>query len=120
MAVNKILKRRKIKLRIRKNITGTSEKPRISVYRSNKHIYVQVFDDLKGITLVSASTINKEIAEKLEGLNKIQQAELVGKTLAEKALNANVKNAVFDRNGYRYHGRVKALAEGARKGGLIF
>lgn len=119
MALDKRTRRAKVKTRIRKNISGTTEKPRISIFRSNKHIYAQIIDDVKGITLASASTKIKEIAEKTEGLNKAQQAELVGKNLAEKALNANIKNVVFDRSGYKYHGRVKAVAEGARKGGLI-
>ncbi len=120
MALNKRTRRLKVKARIRKTVSGTPEAPRISVFRSNKHIYAQIIDDVNGLTLVSASTKNKEIVEKIEGLNKSQQAELVGKTLAEKALNSNLKNVIFDRNGYKYHGRVKALAEGARKGGLIF
>jgi len=120
MAVDKRTRRLKIKARIRKNISGTPEMPRISVFRSNKHIYGQIVDDLKGTTIVSASTNTKEIADKLAGLNKSQQAELVGKVLAEKALNSNVKNVVFDRSGYKYHGRIKSLAEGARKAGLIF
>ncbi|MBN2890404.1 MAG: 50S ribosomal protein L18 [Bacteroidales bacterium] len=120
MALDKRTRRLKVKARIRKIVSGTPENPRISVFRSNKHIYAQVIDDLNGVTLASASTKIKEIAEKIEGLNKSQQAELVGKTLAERALNANVKNVVFDRSGYKYHGRIKSLAEGARKGGLIF
>ncbi len=120
MAFDKKTRRFKIRARIRKKISGTPEKPRISVFRSNKHIYIQVIDDLNGNVLVSASTKSKEVAEKMDGLNKVQQAELVGKVFAEKALNANVKNAVFDRSGYRYHGRIKALADSVRKGGVIF
>lgn len=120
MALDKISRRKNVKTRIRKKISGTAEKPRISIFRSNKHIYAQIIDDVRGTTLVSASTKTKEVAEKLEGLNKSQQAELVGKVLAERALNSTIKTVVFDRGGYRYHGRVKSLAEGIRKGGLIF
>lgn len=120
MALDRRTRRLKVKARIRKKISGNNEKPRLSVFRSNKHIYAQLFDDIKHVTLVSASTLSKELSEKLVGLNKTEQAELVGKLLAEKALEANIKNVVFDRNGYKFHGRVKALAEGARKGGLIF
>ncbi len=120
MALNKRARRLKVKARIRKKITGTPDAPRVSVFRSNKHIYAQIIDDLNGKTLAAASTISKDVAEKLQGLNKSQQAELVGKSLAETALNANIKSVVFDRGGYRYHGRIKSLAEGIRKGGLIF
>jgi len=120
MALDKRTRRNNVKARIRKKISGTPEKPRISIFRSNKNIYAQVIDDVNGKTLVSASTMIKEVAEKLDGLNKVQQAELVGKVLAEKALNSTIKTVIFDRSGYRYHGRVKALADGIRKGGLIF
>jgi len=120
MAIDKKNRRNKVKARIRKRISGTSDTPRISVFRSNKHIYAQVIDDIKGVTLVSASTRDKQTASKLKGLKKSEQAEVVGKDLAEKALNASIKNVVFDRSGFMYHGRVKSLAEGARKGGLIF
>lgn len=120
MALDKNTRRNNVKARIRKKISGTPDKPRISVFRSNKHMYAQIIDDVNGKTLVATSTQSKEVAEKLNGLNKSQQAELVGKTLAEKALNSSVKTVVFDRGGYRYHGRVKSLAEGIRKGGLIF
>ena len=120
MALDKRTRRLKVKARIRKKVSGTSEKPRIAVYRSNKHIYVQVINDLEGKVLVSASTLCNEVSEKIQDLNKVQQSELVGKVLAEKALNANVKTAVFDRGGYKYHGRVKALADSIRKGGVIF
>ena len=120
MALDRRTRRMKVKARIRKNISGSSEKPRISVFRSNKHIYAQIVDDQKHVTLTSASTKSAELAEKLQGLKKTEQAEQVGKLLAEKALKANIKTVVFDRSGYKFHGRVKALAEGARKGGLIF
>jgi large subunit ribosomal protein L18 len=120
MALDRRTRRTKIKARIRKKISGTPEKPRISVFRSNKHIYAQIVDDVNRKTLVAASTLSKELAEQLAGKTKSEKAELVGKLLAEKALKANIKNVIFDRSGYKYHGRIKALAEGARKGGLIF
>ncbi len=117
MSLTKIEKRNKIKRRVRKNVYGTSERPRLSVFRSNKQIYAQIIDDTKGITIVSASSYkNKSV----EGKNKSEQATLVGKQIAEKALKAGIETIVFDRNFYQYHGRVKALAEGAREGGLKF
>lgn len=119
MAFDKNKRRRTIKYRIRKKISGTQEKPRLSVFRSNKHIYAQLIDDLSGKTLVAASSKTKDIAEQKE-INKSEQAKLVGKMLSEKALTANIKSIVFDRNGYAYHGRVKALAEAVREGGIIF
>ncbi len=106
-------------MRIRKNISGTKARPRMSVFRSNKQIYVQLIDDLSGETLVSASSKNKEVAGK-KGINKIEQAKMVGKLIAEKSLAKGIDNVVFDRNGYLYHGRVKNLAESAREGGLKF
>ncbi len=121
MAVlDKTRRRIKVKYRIRKKINGTASRPRLSVFRSNKHIYAQLIDDEAGRTLVAASTHSKELAGQLEGLNKTEQAKLVGKLLAEKAVKADIKSVVFDRNGYKYHGRVKALADGAREGGLNF
>ncbi len=100
---------------------ATSDRPRLCVYRSNQNIEVQIIDDTKGITIVSASTIDKEIKAKLSNkLTKTEQSKLVGKTLAERALKNKVKQVVFDRNGFNYHGRVKALAEAAREGGLSF
>jgi large subunit ribosomal protein L18 len=113
--VTKDSRRNKIKARIRSRIKGTVQQPRLSVFRSNKQIYAQLIDDLTGVTLVSASS--RAISDKVA---KVEVATLVGKTLAEKAVTAGVKTCVFDRNGYLYHGRVKALAEGAREGGLIF
>ncbi len=120
MALDRRTRRQKIKARIRKRISGTPDKPRVSVFRSNKHIYAQIIDDVNHVTLAAASTQSKELAEELAGKTKTEQAEKVGKLLAEKALAKEIKNVIFDRSGYRYHGRVKALAEGARKGGLIF
>ena len=116
---NKKLNRRiKIKNRIRKTVKGTAERPRMTVYRSNKQIYVQLVDDLNGKTLISASSRVDEV-EKTKS-NKIEQAEKVGKLVAEKAKSAGIETVVFDRNGYLYLGRVKSLAEAARKGGLKF
>ncbi|HIT85536.1 MAG TPA: 50S ribosomal protein L18 [Candidatus Ornithomonoglobus intestinigallinarum] len=104
-------------MRVRKNISGTAEKPRLNVFRSLNHIYAQVIDDTKGVTLVSASSLDKGF----EGYGgNIEGAKAVGKAVAEKALAAGIKQVVFDRGGYVYHGRVAALAEGAREGGLEF
>ena len=117
MAFSKVNRRAKIKRRIRKKIAGTSAVPRLSVFRSNKQIYAQVIDDTTGKTLASASSYNNKAAEKK---NKSEQAAVVGKEVAEKALKAGVETVVFDRNGYLYHGRVKSLADSAREGGLKF
>ncbi len=110
--------RSRARRRIRSKISGSTERPRLSVFRSNKFIYAQVIDDLKGTTLASASSKEESIASKK--LNKVEQAKLVGGLLAERALAAEVEAVVFDRGGYIYHGRVKSLAEGAREGGLKF
>lgn len=118
MALTKQERRYRIKMRIRKIVSGTSEKPRLSVFRSNKQIYAQLVNDLTGSTLLAVSSLDKEISA-AEG-NKIQQAALVGKALAEKAKTAGITSVVFDRNGYLYHGRVKQLADAAREGGLKF
>jgi len=118
MALTKIERRYRIKKRIRKVISGTAEKPRMSVFRSNKQIYVQLIDDLTGTTLLSASSRCKEIAG--EKVNKIEQAKLVGKLAAERSLEKGVTSVIFDRNGYLYHGRIKSLADAAREGGLKF
>ncbi len=120
MALTKKESRYRIKQRIRKRISGTKEKPRMSVFRSNKHISVQFIDDVEGKTLFAYSSRNKEVAEKSEDLSKSEQAELVGKFAAQKSKEKGLKNVVFDRNGYRYHGRVKKLADAARKEGLKF
>jgi large subunit ribosomal protein L18 len=119
MAFDKIKRRTTIKYRIRKRISGTKETPRLSVFRSNVHISVQLIDDIEGRTLLAASSLNKEIIEKT-GINKIEKAKLVGKLIAQIAKNAGIETVVFDRNGYLYHGRVKALADSAREGGLKF
>ena len=114
MTTKKQERRIKIKYRVRKSVNGTAERPRLSVFRSNKQIYVQVINDVTGKTLASASSLG------LEAMPKIEQAQKVGALLAEKAKAAGVETVVFDRNGYLYHGRVKALADAAREGGLNF
>ncbi len=119
MALTKLERRNRIKMRIRKIVYGTRDIPRMSVYRSNKQIYVQFVDDAEGKTLLSVSSRDKEIAEKT-GINKTEQAKLVGKLAAEKSKINGISAVVFDRNGCLYHGRVKALAEAAREGGLKF
>jgi large subunit ribosomal protein L18 len=106
--------------RVRRHVIGTSERPRLNVFRSLNHIYAQVIDDAEGHTLVSASTVDPEVQKQIGELTKTDQARVVGKVLAERALSQGVKQVVFDRGGYRYHGRVKALADAAREGGLEF
>jgi large subunit ribosomal protein L18 len=118
MAISKEYRRERIKKRIRKVVSGDESSPRLSVFRSNKEIYVQIIDDLQGHTLVSASSSESDIASK--SATKIEKAALVGKSIAAKALEKGISNVKFDRNGYLYHGRVKSLAEGAREGGLKF
>ena len=115
MAFSKINRRAKIKRRIRKRISGTSKVPRLSVFRSNKQIYAQLIDDTNGVTLASASTYKNKAVGKV---NKTDQAVIIGKEVAEKALKAGIESVVFDRNGYLYHGRVKSLADSVREGGL--
>lgn len=119
MALSKKDKRTRIKYRVRKKINGTVERPRLSVFRSNKQIYVQAVDDLNGVTVVAASSKEKEVAEKT-GINKVEQAKLVGQLIASKCKEKGIESVVFDRGGYMYHGRVKSLADGAREGGLKF
>ena len=113
----KLSRRDRIKMGIRKRLSGSTERPRLSVYRSNKGIYAQIIDDVSGKTLVSASSLSKDFAA---NGSKSDQSVAVGKLVAEKAIAAGIKDVVFDRNGYLYHGRVKSLAEGAREGGLNF
>ena len=115
MAITKTARRKRLRLGIRRKVSGTAERPRVSVFKSNKGIYAQVIDDAKGVTLASAST--KEIGK--DRVN-VELAKEVGKKLAENAKSAGVEKVIFDRGGYPYHGRVKALAEGAREGGLKF
>ncbi|MDC1541986.1 50S ribosomal protein L18 [Candidatus Pseudothioglobus singularis] len=110
--------RKKRHARVRKTITGTNERPRLNVYRSNKHIYVQLIDDTEGKTLVSASTLDKELD--LESTSNVEAAAKVGELIAKRAQDKGYKSVVFDRGGYLYHGRVKAVAEAAREAGLEF
>ncbi len=117
MATSKLQRRTRIRKRIRKIISGTAERPRLSVYRSNKGIYAQLIDDVNGKTLMGVSSISE--LKDATG-NKVDQARELGKLLAEKATAANIEQCSFDRGGYLYHGRVKALAEGAREAGLKF
>jgi large subunit ribosomal protein L18 len=105
---------------VRINVQGTQQRPRLSVFRSLSEIYAQIIDDNAGQTIVSASTVDQELRAKMAGLKKSEQAKVVGKTLAERAKNKGVQTVVFDRGGFKYSGRVKALADGAREGGLEF
>lgn len=114
MTTKKIERRIKIKYRVRKRVNGSAERPRLSVFRSNKQIYAQVINDLNGTTIASASSLG------LEKMPKKEQAAKVGEAVAAKAIAAGITEVVFDRNGYLYHGRVKEVADGARKGGLKF
>ncbi|WP_340074411.1 50S ribosomal protein L18 [Leptobacterium sp. I13] len=118
MALSKTERRQRIRNRIRKVISGTSGRPRLAVYRSNKEIYAQIIDDTTGATVVAASSRDKDISK--EKNTKVAIASLVGKAIAEKALKAGIETISFDRGGYLYHGRVKSLAEGAREAGLKF
>ena len=117
MALSKIERRQRIKFRIKKIVSGTAQKPRLVVFRSNSEIYAQVIDDTKGVTLVAASSRDKDL--KATG-TKTEKAKQVGQAIAKKALAAGIEFISFDRGGYLYHGRVKSLAEGAREGGLKF
>ena len=115
---SKVSARQKIRYRIRKKIIGSAAKPRLSVFRSNKDIYVQLIDDANGTTIVSASSREKDIAA--QKTNKVETSKLVGAAIARKSQDLGIKDVVFDRSGYLYHGRIKAVAEGAREGGLLF
>jgi large subunit ribosomal protein L18 len=106
--------------RVRKKISGTASIPRLNVFRSLKHTYAQIIDDVAGRTLVSSSTLDADVREQVSGLSKTEQAKVVGKRLAEKALSNGVTRVVFDRSGYLYHGRVRALADASRESGLQF
>ncbi len=114
------LARQRRHARVRKQVQGTPERPRLCVFRSLKHIYAQIIDDTQHHTLVSASTLDTEVQTTAEGKEKIDQAAVVGDVLAQRARAAGVEQVVFDRGGYRYHGRVKSLADAAREGGLRF
>ena len=117
MALSKIERRQRIKYRIKKTVSGTAQRPRLVVFRSNSEIYAQIIDDTKGVTLVAASSRDKDL--KASG-TKTEKAKQVGEAIAKKALAAGIETVSFDRGGYLYHGRVKSLAEGAREGGLKF
>ena len=117
MALSKIERRQRIKFRIKKIVSGTAQKPRLVVFRSNSEIYAQIIDDTQGVTLVAASSRDKDL--KATG-TKTEKAKQVGQAIAKKALAAGIESISFDRGGYLYHGRVKSLAEGAREGGLKF
>ncbi len=119
MALDKQNRRLKIRRRIRKKVSGTAQAPRLSVFRSNKHIFAQVIDDLSGVTIVSASSLSKEISDNKD-INKTEQAKLVGELVAKKAVEKGISTVIFDRGGFLYHGRVKTLADSAREGGLKF
>jgi large subunit ribosomal protein L18 len=112
--------RLKRKKRIRKKIHGTPQRPRLSVFRSARHIYAQIIDDAGGRTLAAASTVDQQTKDAPKFKNKVAAANFVGKLVGERALDQGIKEVVFDRNGFLYHGRVKSLSEGARKAGLIF
>jgi len=118
--VKKRLRRNRIRRRIRATIRGTAERPRLSIHKSNKHIYAQLIDDLRGQTLVAVSTQSEDIASDVKDKTKQEAAEVVGRHLAKLADDKGINKAVFDRSGYKYHGVVRALAEGAREGGLDF
>ena len=118
MAFNKVLRRQKIRYKIRKKIIGTTQRPRLSVFRSNRYIYAQLIDDATGITLVAANSKEESIAS--QNLSKQEDAKLVGKLIAERGQTEDIGSIVFDRSGYLYHGRIKNLADGAREGGLQF
>ncbi len=120
MAVKSRVARQRRHRRIRARMAGTADRPRLNVFRSLEHIYAQLIDDQAGNTIVSASTVDKNLQTEMAGKTKKEQATLVGKVVAERAQAAGIKQVVFDRGGYLYHGRVKALADGAREGGLEF
>ena len=120
MALNKIERRKRIHYRIRKVVNGTAERPRMVVFRSNRQIYVQVIDDVKGVTLVAAASNDKALAAECKGKSGKEAAAIVGKAIAERAIAQGINTISFDRGGYLYHGRVKSLADAAREGGLIF
>jgi len=120
MAVKSRQARLRRQRRVRMQISGTAERPRLNVYRSLDNVYAQIIDDVAGHTLVAASTLEKKLADDLAGKKKVEQATIIGKTVAARALEAGITDVVFDRGGFLYHGRIKALADGAREGGLRF
>jgi large subunit ribosomal protein L18 len=119
-AKEKRLARRRRHARVRRHVQGTPERPRLCVFRSLQHIHTQIIDDTQGTTLVAASTLDAEVQGQVDGLDKSAQAAVVGEVVAKRALDAGIERVVFDRGGYKYHGRVKSLAEAARKAGLDF
>lgn len=118
--IDKNAERKRRHVRVRKTVTGTAERPRLSVYRSTNHIYAQLIDDTKGVTLASASTLEKSVKAEIAGKTKREAAKLVGKLAAERAKEKGIETVVFDRGGYLYTGRVQSLADGAREAGLKF
>jgi len=108
------------KYRVRKKVKGTAQRPRLTVFRSNRHIYAQIIDDTAGVTLACASTLSKDVRQQVAKLSKKDAAKLVGQLLAKQAIDVGIRQVCFDRSRFKYHGRVQALAEGARQGGLIF
>ncbi len=120
MKISRELARQRRHIRIRKQVFGTAEKPRLSVYKSLKHIYAQIIDDTKGHALVFASTLGKDTGDEKKNKSNVEMAKRIGRTLAERAKGAGIKKVVFDRGGYKYHGCIKSLAESAREGGLEF
>lgn len=117
----KFKRRQRRKLNIKKRITGTAERPRLTIYRSLKDIYAQLINDVDGTTIAFASSIDKELHEKIKpGIKKTDKSKMVGQLIAKRAIEKNIKSVSFDRNGYLYHGRVKVLADAAREGGLVF
>jgi len=114
------VRRERRQRRVRAKVNGTLERPRLNVFRSSRHIFAQIIDDAKGHTMVAASTLDSDLRAQAAKLNKKDEAKAVGKLLAQRALEKGLKQVVFDRGGYQYHGRIKSLAEGAREGGLEF
>jgi len=117
---NRAVARERRHARVRKQVFGSPERPRLNIFKSLTGIYAQIIDDMDGNTLVSASTVDKELREKVKGMKKSEQAKAIGQAIAERAKNKGISSVVFDRGGFRYTGRVKALADGAREGGLQF
>ncbi len=117
---SRTLARERRHIRVRKHVFGTAERPRLNVFKSLSGIYAQIIDDIEGNTLVSASSIDKDLREKMKGMKKTEQAKAIGQAVAERAKSQGISSVVFDRGGFRYVGRVKALADGAREGGLQF
>lgn len=117
---SRAVSRKRRHVRVRKKMAGTAQRPRLNVFRSITGIYAQVIDDQAGVTLASASTVEKDLGEQLKGMKKAEQAKLIGQKVAERAKGRGITSVVFDRGGYRYVGRVKALADGARESGLQF